>query len=164
MFEAKAKITIYFRGSIKHNLEDEFEKFKQFVENKSNIQPEYMFKIGTIESKTEEKAMNPKTKELTVMASLDDLSETIQYITTTNFISEYDELISVLQVLHKWKLANLQIPCSIEVLLNKLQIPLYIRHDGIMPPHTYYHVGAVKSEDQSLIEKLNLAVFGDGDI
>jgi hypothetical protein len=75
---------------------------------------------------------------------------------TKKYITDVRNFIKVLAALKKWKnTLDENIHVSIEVLINKLKVPLYLRKDQYVPPDTYYHLNVISEQDDAFIKELN---------
>lgn len=146
--ESRAKIAILFRDRDikKEEIEKIYEEFIDFMNNEvSERMGKRLFEQPILHSTVE----GEKT------GTIEDEEVNQPFFRTKNYITDADDLINVLKALVKWRNQHNDKNISVEVLINNLRVPLYLRNIRYLPPDTYYHLNIINDFEKSFVEELN---------
>lgn len=150
--ESRAKIAILFRDKniSKEEIEKIYEDFIAFMnEEVSERLGKRLFEKPLLHSVAEgEKTGTIENEEVNQL-----------FFRTKNYITKASDLVNVLRALMEWRKNNIDKNISIEVLINNIHVPLYLRGDKYLPPDTYYHLNVIKDFEKSFVEELNKQIL-----
>lgn len=151
--QTKAKIAIIFKDKdiSQETLNNIWEAFVTFMDDElpSRIGSKIFTNPIFHSSAAGEKTGNIETEELREPMFI-----------TRKYITDVDDFILILSALRKWKqMQDKDIHISIEVLVNKLKFPLYLRNNKYIPPDTYYHLKVITKQEEEFINELNASLL-----
>lgn len=151
--ESRAKIAILFRDK---NIDDnEMEKiYEEFIEFMNDEVSERLGK------RLFEKPILHSVAEGEKTGTIEDEEINQPFFRTKNYITKASDLINVLRALMEWRKEYKDKNISIEVLINNISVPLYLRGNRYSPPDTYYHLNIIKDFEKSFVEELNKQING----
>ncbi len=150
--EARAKIAVLFRDK---NIDDNAmnEIYENFIAFMNETVGERLG-VGLFDKpKLDSVAKGEKTGEI----EDDDVNR--NFFVTRKYITKANDLINVLKALKTWRYEhNKDKNIRIEVLMNTIKIPLYLREGKYLPPDTYYHLNIITDTEKAFVEELNKQV------
>lgn len=146
--ESKAKIAILFRDN--NISDDEIDNlYEDFINHMNTNISERLGKRLFEKPQLLSDASGEKTGEI----EAEHLEK--KFFRTRTYITKAKDLVDVMREIKNWRSEYKNKNISVEVLINNIGIPLYLRGNKYLPPDTYYHLNIIRDFEASFVEEIN---------